>query len=87
MRFVVQLFLMCSLLIFGINSVVAESHKFVRFEQSGEIYWGELEGNTIHQLDAAPYLNGKRTGVTVAQTAVALKAPVDPKLVVMTALN
>jgi 2-keto-4-pentenoate hydratase/2-oxohepta-3-ene-1,7-dioic acid hydratase in catechol pathway len=49
--------------------------QYVRYEHNGEISWGELSGTTIHQLSDAPYLGGSRT------------APVDPQLVVMTALN
>ena len=35
---------------------------YVRYEQAGEISWGELDGSTIHQLSDAPYLGGMRTG-------------------------
>src|SRR5690554_1728110 len=64
-----------------------QAAEYVRYEQNGAISWGELVGTTIHQLSDAPYLEGTRTGQTVDQSAVALKAPVDPELVVMTALN
>ncbi len=60
---------------------------YVRYEQSGEISWGELDGSTIRQLSDAPYLGGTRTGQTVMQSAVTMKAPVDPTLVFMTAFN
>ena len=60
---------------------------YVRYEQAGVISWGELDGSTIRQLSDAPYLGGTRTGRTVMQSAVTMKAPVDPKLIVMTALN
>lgn len=65
----------------------AQAEEYVRYEQNGTISWGELIGTTIHQLSDAPYLSGTRTGQTVDQSAVTLKAPVDPELVVMTALN
>ena len=61
--------------------------RYVRYEQGGDISWGELDGSTIHQLSDAPYLGGMRTGRTVSQSSVTMKAPVDPKLIVMTALN
>ncbi len=60
---------------------------YVRYEQAGEISWGELDGSTIRQLSGAPYLGGMPTGRTVMQSAVTMKAPVDPTLVFMTALN
>lgn len=65
----------------------AQAAEYVRYEQNGTASWGELVGTTIHQLSDAPYLEGSRTGQTVEQSAVTLKAPVDPELVVMTALN
>ncbi len=60
---------------------------YVRYEQGGDISWGELDGSTIHQLSDAPYLGGTRTGRTAMRSAVAMKAPVDPTLVFMTAFN
>jgi 2-keto-4-pentenoate hydratase/2-oxohepta-3-ene-1,7-dioic acid hydratase in catechol pathway len=65
----------------------ASAENFVRYEQNGFISWGELVGSTIYQLNDAPYLDGKRTGVTVERDSIHLKAPVDPKLSFMTAFN
>ena len=61
--------------------------RYVRYEQAGDISWGELEGATIRQLSDAPYLGGVRTGRTTTEAAVTMKAPVDPTLVFMTAYN
>lgn len=61
--------------------------RFVRYEQAGNVSWGELVGETIHQLSDAPYLGGRRTGQTVQRSGVMLKAPVDPQSIYMTALN
>jgi 2-keto-4-pentenoate hydratase/2-oxohepta-3-ene-1,7-dioic acid hydratase in catechol pathway len=68
-------------------SISANAAEYVRFEQNGNIHWGELISGTIHQLSDAPYLGGTATGQTFAEGSVTLKAPVDPELVVMTALN
>ena len=78
-----------TLLILGVMAAAAADAQtsYVRYEQGGEISWGELDGSTIRQLSDAPYLGGTRTGRTVMQSAVTMKAPVDPKLIVMTALN
>ena len=65
-----------------------EVRRFVRYEQNGAVSWGELVGETIHQLSAAPYLESSgRTGQTVGMSSVELLAPAEPSLVVMTALN
>lgn len=79
--------LFAGMLISGALVASAQAAEFVRYEQNGTVSWGELQGTTIHQLTDAPYLGGTHTGQTVAQSAVKLKAPVDPELVVMTALN
>ena len=60
---------------------------FVRYEQNGITSWGELKGETIHQLNNAPYLEGKSTGKTVMRSDVKLMAPVDPRDVYMTGFN
>ena len=68
-------------------SSAAFAENYVRYEQNGRVSWGEIVGTTIHQLDDAPYLEGKRTGNMVERSEVKLKAPVDPKLSFMTAFN
>ena len=79
------------LMLTAIAAVVADAAdaqtSYVRYEEGGAISWGELDGSTIHQLSDAPYLGGTRTGRTAMQTAVTMKAPVDPTLVFMTAFN
>jgi 2-keto-4-pentenoate hydratase/2-oxohepta-3-ene-1,7-dioic acid hydratase in catechol pathway len=74
----------------GVVASTAEAQsvqRFVRYEQGGATSWGELVGQTIHQLSDAPYLGGSRTGQTVSSSAVTLKAPVDPTQIFMTAFN
>ncbi len=65
----------------------ASAERYVRYEQNGAVSWGELVDGTIYQLSDAPYLGGSRTGETAMESAVRLKAPVDPKLSFMTAFN
>lgn len=68
-------------------SAVSFAETYVRYEQNGKTSWGELKGETIHQLSNAPYLEGTATGVTVNQADVKMMAPVDPKDVYMTGFN
>jgi len=71
----------------AIPAEAQNTQRFVRYEQGGSVSWGELVGETVHQLSDAPYQGGRRTGQTVALSSVALKAPVDPKQIFMTAFN
>lgn len=66
----------------------AEAAEYVRYDDgSGTVSWGVLEGETIHQLSDAPYLDGERTGESVQRSDVTLEAPVDPSKSFMTAFN
>lgn len=74
----------------GIAAASAQAQntqRFVRYEQAGRVSWGELVGETVHQLSGAPYEGGSRTGASVPVSNVTLKAPVDPKQIFMTAFN
>lgn len=68
-------------------SAVSFAETYVRYEQNGKTSWGELKGETIHQLSNAPYLGGMATGLTVNQANVKMMAPVDPRDVYMTGFN
>ena len=72
----------------GLSSVVcADVQRYVRFEDGDTIRWGELVDETIHQLDNAPFLEGKRSGKTFKLSEVKLKAPADPRHMFGTAWN
>jgi 2-keto-4-pentenoate hydratase/2-oxohepta-3-ene-1,7-dioic acid hydratase in catechol pathway len=68
-------------------SAVTFAETYVRYEQNGKTSWGELKGETIHQLSNAPYLEGMATGLKVNQADVKMMAPVDPRDVYMTGFN
>jgi 2-keto-4-pentenoate hydratase/2-oxohepta-3-ene-1,7-dioic acid hydratase in catechol pathway len=66
----------------------ASAQSFVRYSQNGgDISWGMIHDDGIHQLTQAPYLGLDHTGVVVQREDVKLEAPVEPKLVFMTAFN
>lgn len=69
------------------GAAAQDVQRFVRYEQGGQVSWGELVGETIHQLSVAPYSGGARTGRTAPASSVTLKAPVDPTQIFMTAFN
>ena len=68
-------------------TVAQDVQRFVRYAQASEVVWGELVGETVHQLSDAPYLGGQRTGQTAPVHGLTLEAPVDPKQIFMTAFN
>lgn len=79
-----------ALITLGVVATEARSQdvqRFVRYVDGAEVTWGELVGETIFQLSDAPYLGGERTGRSVAETSVELRAPVDPTQIFMTAFN
>lgn len=73
--------------VWSVPTRAQQSRRYVRYAQGGSVSWGELVGETIHQLSDAPYLGGERTGRTVARASASLRAPVDPQQIFMTALN
>jgi 2-keto-4-pentenoate hydratase/2-oxohepta-3-ene-1,7-dioic acid hydratase in catechol pathway len=79
---------LCAALLHTAAANAQQLTRYVRYEQGGSASWGELVGETVHQLSAAPYLDGsRRTGSTAPMASVKLLAPAEPSLVVMTALN
>lgn len=83
----VAFFLVLLALLVQVPLQAQDTQRFVRYQQGNDVYWGELEGETIHRLSDAPYLGGEHTGDTVERSEVMLKAPVDPTQIFMTALN
>lgn len=60
---------------------------FVRYQYDGGAYYGEVDGNTIHELSDAPYHGGRKTGTTVARADVKLLAPAEPGKVFAVGFN
>lgn len=78
-----------SLVLMAQSGILAQdTERFVRYQQEDGVHWGQLlEDGTIHQLSAAPYLGGQRTGQQVPSSSVELRAPVEPVQIFMTAYN
>jgi len=66
---------------------LSHAQSFVRYTDEGATHWGMIHDDGIHQLAGAPYDTMEHTGVVVQRDDVRLEAPVDPKLVFMTAFN
>ncbi len=61
--------------------------RYVRFAHEGVQAYGVLEGETIHQLDGAPFDAPRRTGVAVPLADAQLLAPCEPSKVIAVGLN
>jgi len=66
---------------------VAAPVKYVRYETQGKSAYGTLEGETVRELSAAPWLDGKPTGKSTKFANVKLLAPAEPTKVVCAGLN
>lgn len=88
MMFRVKLVALVVAMVFA-ASAGAQTITFVRYSQNGgPISWGMVhDDGSIHQISDAPYNEYTHTGVVVQREDVKLEAPVDPKLVFMTAFN
>jgi len=70
--------------------VTAESQtvvRYVRFAAGERTAYGVVEGQSIHELSAAPWASPARTGRTHALGGVRLLAPVEPRNVLAVGLN
>lgn len=71
----------------GMNIMAAEITRYVRYTDGTATSYGIEDGDQIHQLDAAPWLEGKRTGKSVATADVRLLAPAEPSKVIAVGYN
>ena len=60
---------------------------YVRYEHQGSEAYGILEGETIHELEGAPFEAVRRTGVTRQLSAVSLLPPTAPEKVIAVGFN
>ncbi|MDZ7643396.1 MAG: fumarylacetoacetate hydrolase family protein [Woeseiaceae bacterium] len=65
----------------------AHAEHYVRYDAGGHASYGVVDGDRIHELDAAPYLGGKRTGASVAAGDARLLAPAEPSKVFAVGFN
>lgn len=64
-----------------------EITKYIRYESQGKSAYGVLDGDTVRELSAAPWADGKPTRKTVKLSSVKLLAPAEPTKVVCAGLN
>jgi len=86
MKRLMQSVLTAGLLIAAV-SVHAEVTKYIRYESQGKSSYGILDGETVRELSAAPWSDGKPTRKTLKFSSVKLLAPAEPTKVVCAGLN
>ena len=64
-----------------------EVSKYVRYQKDGAASYGLLEGDTVNQLDGAPWAGGQATGESVSIDDVVLLAPAEPSKVIAVGYN
>ena len=79
---------MILMLLLGINSIsYGEINRYVRYEHANAKSYGLINGDKVHQLSAAPYINKEETGMIVNLNEVNLLAPVEPSKVIAVGYN
>lgn len=76
-----------SLLVFQVSPVRAQVTRYVRYAAAGKVSYGILEGETIRELSGDLFQSPRRTGRSVALSAVKLLAPCVPGKVIAVGLN
>ncbi len=71
----------------GAIAMSAEITRYVRYEADGAVSYGIEDGDKIHELNAAPWNGGSRTGHSVDRDAVTLLAPAEPSKVIAVGYN
>tara|TARA_Y100000310_G_scaffold203698_1_gene203951 strand:- start:1503 stop:2297 length:795 start_codon:yes stop_codon:yes gene_type:complete len=54
---------------------------YCRYEHKGQISYGQVDDQTIHQLDGAPWAGGAQTGIDVSTSEVKLLHPSVPQVI------
>ena len=73
--------------LYGANIMAAETTRYVRYSLDGHASYGIEEGDTIRQLDGAPWNDGSVTGEEVDRSDVTLLAPAEPSKVIAVGYN
>ena len=82
-RFMVAIFVLTA----GGTTFAQETTTYVRYEYNGNVSYGVLEDETIHELRGDIFTAGQRTGDTVMLGDVTLLTPTSPRKVIAVGLN
>jgi 2-keto-4-pentenoate hydratase/2-oxohepta-3-ene-1,7-dioic acid hydratase in catechol pathway len=73
--------------LYGVDTMAAEITRYVRYDDGGNASYGVEDGDSIQELDAAPWAGGKKTGRSIDASGVALLAPAEPSKVIAVGYN
>ena len=77
-----------AIVLLGVTGALAQGvTRYVRYEHQGDVAYGILEGETIHELRGAPFDSPRRSGATRQMGAVRLLAPTAPEKVIAVGFN
>ena len=74
-------------LVASTTAVAQDVTHYVRYEFNGNVSYGVLEGDTVHELRGDVFESTRRTGRTVQISQVRLLTPTAPKKVIAVGLN
>jgi 2-keto-4-pentenoate hydratase/2-oxohepta-3-ene-1,7-dioic acid hydratase in catechol pathway len=63
------------------------TRRYLRYDDGRGPRWGELEGEAVHPLSAAPWEPHQHTGTPTAAASLRLLCPVAPSKIVLVGLN
>lgn len=69
------------------TQAVADVERYVRYELGDAVSYGVMDGDTVHQLSAAPWDGGVRSGASASIADVTLLAPSQPSKVIAVGYN
>lgn len=75
------------IVLYGTTTMAAEINRYVRYSHDGQAHYGVEVGDQVQTLDGPPWINGKRTGNSVALSEVTLLAPAEPSKVIAVGYN
>jgi 2-keto-4-pentenoate hydratase/2-oxohepta-3-ene-1,7-dioic acid hydratase in catechol pathway len=87
MRFAFRACVAVATMTFAAGSASAEVTKYIRYEKDGRAAYAVLDGETVRELSAAPWMEGKATGKTAKLSDVKLLAPAEPSKIICAGLN
>ncbi len=73
--------------IYGTTAMATDITRYVRYSHNNQVHYGIEDGDRIHTLDGAPWMNGRRTGDSIASSDVTLLAPAEPSKVIAVGYN